>query len=164
MKEILLAHLKQYPQMQLQDVVKLLYQSEFGGGHMITSPEKSLDRLKEEYKSFKWEYSTIICEPIGGEMYRIYLSALEDGLSEETLNRMFTETAARASGTREGFEEKLRCLLQCCRSGELPFTLAQAEAFLDTYRSRGYPAVRHSSCYRSAYHPAYRIVSASYAR
>ena len=33
MKEILLAHLKQYPQMQLQDVVKLLYQSEFGGGH-----------------------------------------------------------------------------------------------------------------------------------
>ena len=40
MKEILLAHLKQYPQMQLQDVVKLLYQSEFGGGHMITSPEK----------------------------------------------------------------------------------------------------------------------------
>ena len=25
MKEILLAHLKQYPQMQLQDVVKLLY-------------------------------------------------------------------------------------------------------------------------------------------
>ena len=54
MKEILLAHLKQYPQMQLQDVVKLLYQSEFGGGHMITSPEKSLDRLKEEYKSFKW--------------------------------------------------------------------------------------------------------------
>ena len=116
MKEILLAHLKQYPQMQLQDVVKLLYQSEFGGGHMITSPEKSLDRLKEEYKSFKWEYSPIICEPIGGEMYRIYLSALEDGLSEETLNRMFTETAARASGTREGFEEKLRCLLQCCRS------------------------------------------------
>lgn len=67
--------------MQLQDVVKLLYQSEFGGGHMITSPEKSLDRLKEEYKSFKWEYSPIICEPIGGEMYRIYLSALEDGLS-----------------------------------------------------------------------------------
>lgn len=164
MKEILLAHLKQYPQMQLQDVVKLLYQSEFGDGHMITSPEKSLDRLKEEYKSFKWEYSPIICEPIGGEMYRIYLSALEDGLSEETLNRMFTETAARASGTREGFEEKLRCLLQCCRSGELPFTLAQAEAFLDTYRSQGYPAVRHSSCYRSAYHPAYRIVSASYAR
>ena len=104
MKEILLAHLKQYPQMQLQDVVKLLYQSEFGGGHMITSPEKSLDRLKEEYKSFKWEYSPIICEPIGGEMYRIYLSALEDGLSEETLNRMFTETAARASGTRKGFE------------------------------------------------------------
>ena len=47
MKEILLAHLKQYPQMQLQDVVKLLYQSEFGGGHMITSHEKSLERLKE---------------------------------------------------------------------------------------------------------------------
>ena len=42
MKEILLEHFHRYPQMQLQDAVKLLYQSEFGGGHMITSPEKNV--------------------------------------------------------------------------------------------------------------------------
>ena len=48
MKEILLEHFHRYPQMQLQDAVKLLYQSEFGGGHMITSPEKSLKSLEDE--------------------------------------------------------------------------------------------------------------------
>ena len=48
MKEILLEHFHRYPQMQLQDAVKLLYQSEFGGGHMVTSPEKSLKSLEDE--------------------------------------------------------------------------------------------------------------------
>lgn len=164
MKEILLKHLKQYPQMQLQDAVKLLYQSEFGGGHLIASPEKSLNRLKEEYEHIQEPDSSVICEPIGGGMYRIYLSALDHGLSAETLNRMFVETADRKVGTRESFEKKLALLIRCCQTGELPFDKAQAESFLASYRSQGYPAVSHSDGYRSAFHPAYRVVSDSYVR
>ena len=164
MRETLLNHLKRYPKMQIQDAVKLLYQSEFGGGHMIASPEKSLDRIKEEYRNFKGQPSSVVCEPIGGGMYRIYLSALDHGLSAETLNSMFVETADRKAGSRESFEEKLALLIRCCQNGELPFDKAQAEAFLCAYRSQGYPAVSHSDCYRSAYHPAYRIVSDCYVR
>lgn len=164
MKEILLKHLKRYPQMQLQDAVKLLYQSEFGGGHMIASPEKSLICLEEEYRNFNGKHSPVICEPIGGGMYRIYLSALDHGLSAETLNRIFTETADRKVGTRESFDEKLALLIQCCQTGELPFDEAQVRVFLASYRSQGYPAVSHSDRYRSAYHPAYRVVSDSYVR
>ena len=164
MKEILLEHLKRYPQMQLQDAVKLLYQSEFGGGHMISSPEKSLNRLKEEWESFRKPPSPVICEPIGEEMYRVYLSALDEGLSADTLNRMFVETADRKVGTKEAFEAKLALLLRCCQAGELPFDPEQTAAYLNAYRSQGYPAVSHSDCYRSAYHPAYRVVAASYVR
>ncbi len=42
-----------YPQMQVEDAVKLLYQSEFGGGHMIADPEKSLARIL-------WEWNEMI--------------------------------------------------------------------------------------------------------
>lgn len=42
-----------YPQMQVQDAVKLLYQSEFGGGHMIADSEKSLARIL-------WEWNEMI--------------------------------------------------------------------------------------------------------
>ena len=64
MKEILLEHFHRYPQMQLQDAVKLLYQSEFGGGHMITSPEKSLKSLEDEWKGCKGRKPPVVCESI----------------------------------------------------------------------------------------------------
>ena len=46
---ILKDHLQRYPQMQPQDVVKLLYQNEFGPGHLISDPLVCLNRLKDEY-------------------------------------------------------------------------------------------------------------------
>ena len=36
------------------------------------------------------------------------------------------------------------------------------EAFLDTYRIKGYPMVSHSEIYRAEYFPAYRVVKAEY--
>ena len=45
--------LEKYPQMKAQDIIKLIYQNEFGGGHMIDDPETSLKRLKDEAKQLK---------------------------------------------------------------------------------------------------------------
>lgn len=42
-KDIIIEHTKKYPQMQISDLVKLVFQSEFGGGHMIG---KSIGQLK----------------------------------------------------------------------------------------------------------------------
>lgn len=50
MKEYLLKQIERYPEMQVEDAVKLLYQSEFGGGHMIKNPQASLKRLEEEWR------------------------------------------------------------------------------------------------------------------
>lgn len=43
--------LEKYPQMKAQDIIKLIYQNEFGGGHMIDDPETSLKRLKMRQSS-----------------------------------------------------------------------------------------------------------------
>ena len=51
MKNIILEHVKKYPLMEIRDIAKLIYQSEFGGGHMIPNPEISLKRIQEEYHS-----------------------------------------------------------------------------------------------------------------
>ena len=48
MREILLEHGDRYPDMKPEDAVKLLYQSEFGGGHMISDPSQSLEHLIHE--------------------------------------------------------------------------------------------------------------------
>ena len=170
MRDLLREHRKMYPCMQVQDAVKLLYQSEFGGGHMIANPQKSLEFLKQEQRERKGHLASLkktdfpVCQPIGGGMYRISLDALDEGLSPETLNQMFVQTADHKMGTREGLEEKFRLLLQCSRQGDLPFGEEQVLSYLDDYRAKGYPMVSHSAVYREAYSPAYRVVSEAYVR
>lgn len=170
MKEILLEQWNRYPKMELMDAVKLLYQSEFGGGHMIADPHKSLEFLKEEWSQGKdWERGcersdSPIYEYIGDGMYRMYLQALEDHISPETLNQMFVLSAQHKKGTTESFEKKLELLLECCRSGELPFDEREVTEYLSDYKKQGYPAVSHSPAYKEAYHPAYRVVEERFVR
>ena len=51
--EMLIIHQKRFPLMQPQDVVKLLYQNEFGGGHLISDANRSLMYLTKEYDSIQ---------------------------------------------------------------------------------------------------------------
>lgn len=41
-------HLAAYPLMRPEDAYKLAYQSEFGGGHMVTDEQESLLRIERE--------------------------------------------------------------------------------------------------------------------
>ena len=169
MRDILLKHLGQYPNMQVTDAVKLLYQSEFGGGHMIANPAKSLNWIKTEWEQVQagaeaGDGKRMILEEIGGGLCRVSLDALKEGLAPETLNRWFVKTADRTVGSVERFEQKLEVLKELCGEGKTPFGPEALEAYLAEYRAKGYPPVSHSEGYREAYQPAYRVVSQSYTR
>ncbi len=162
---ILQEHSERYPEMQIQDAAKLLYQSEFGGGHMIADAAGSLKRIQEEYESLEAadKKRPVRLEPIGGGMSRVYLSCLFGGLKAEVLNRMFVESSNHVKGTVSGLEEKIRECLSACREGRLPYPAAEAENFFRSWRRRGYPAIGHSDAYRKLYRPAYRVVEDFYA-
>ena len=51
LKKILREHAKRYPRMQPTDAVKLIYQNEFGGGHLIRDEKACQDYLRREYAS-----------------------------------------------------------------------------------------------------------------
>ena len=148
--------------MQIVDVVKLLFQSEFGGGHMVASPSKSLAWIRAEWKDAASDADCL--EEIGDGMYRMYLSVLNQGLRPETLNQMFVRTADRTIGKRERFEQKLGLLVEGCEQGDFPFPADAVRTYLKEYRALGYPPVSHSSLYRDMYHPSYRVVAECYAR
>lgn len=164
MRSVIEWHMERYPKMQIQDVFKLIYQSEFGGGHMITDKEKSLNWIKEEYKFMKEqnllkrEYA---CENIGDDMCRVYLRALEQGLSPETVNEMFVQSADTKTGTVKGLEEKLEQFLGSCE--EYGFVKEDVERAVAEWKSKGYPAIHHSETFRENYFPAYRVVMKKYA-
>ncbi len=165
MMQIMLAHIQKYPLMRLADMVKLLYQSEFAGGHLITDPADSLSRLILECRGLKACAAEEAFESIGGGLCRVNLRELPAlRLEPQTVSRLFAATANTATGSAERFYEKLDTFLACCRSGALPFNSAEAEAYVRNYCAQGCPPVSHSDVYRAAYAPAYRVVKAAYCR
>lgn len=159
MKSILLAHAARYPMMQPQDAVKLLYQNEFGGGHLIRDEEKCLEYLKNEYRSLSSAPGIPILEDIGNKFFRVNLAALDaHGISLTTLGHAFIRSSAMHHGNMEAFLKKLRSLQELTAEGGLPFSLTGLNAYLADYEKAGYPPVSHSDVYRSAYSPAYRVV------
>lgn len=160
MTEIIKQHAERYPLMQPQDAVKLLYQSEFGGGHMISSPSASLKRLEEEYAHTP-QNDVPLTESIGGGIVRVNLGALDaNGVSVIKLNDAFVRSSAMVKGSISWFTKKLEQLQDMQnRYGIFDFSADELAAYLSQYAERGFPPVSHSDIYRKAYSPAYRVIS-----
>ena len=73
LERVLRLHAALYPRMQVQDVVKLLFQSEYGPGHLITDSRQSLQRLQEEYDQMNCREKNIV--PLGNGLVRVPLGA-----------------------------------------------------------------------------------------
>lgn len=157
LEQILRAHAARYPKMQPADAVKLIYQNEFGGGHLITDENAALTYLKSEYAATRKDPSAFLYEEIGNGIVRIHLAALDER-DLDALGRAFLRSAAAHHGTKERFREKLAVLDALTQTQLFSFDADTLRRYLSQYEAAGYPAVSHSLCYREAYRPAYRIV------
>ena len=157
LKAILTEHARRYPLMEPTDAVKLIYQNEFGGGHMIANEEACLAYLFREYTNTPRNFDLPLTENIGNGIVRVHLSALPEERLEE-LGQAFLRSAALQQGSVEQFKRKLAVLRGVCAAGQFSFDLMELDAYLAAYAAAGYPAVSHSETYRKAYRPSYRIV------
>ena len=158
---VLKAHAARYPLMQPTDAVKLIYQNEFGGGHLIRNEETFLNYLRREYAGIPKNPDGPLYEEIGNGVVRVNLAAVkEDDL--EQLGREFIRSAAAHTGSLDCFLQKLEVLRQLTAAGVFGFDSEQLECYLSEYEKAGYPMVSHSEIYRRNYQPAYRIISLSH--
>ena len=157
LKAILITHAKRYPLMQPRDAVKLIYQNEFGGGHLICDEEACLNYLRREYADLEKDPSAQLYEEIGNGIVRVHLAAVKPEDLEQ-LGRAFIDSAAKHKGTMDRFLNKLEVLRKLANEGVFNFDTNALNAYLSEYEAAGYPAVSHSPEYRQAYKPAYRII------
>ena len=160
LEDVLLRHFAQYPKMEPQDAVKLIYQQEFGPEHMIKDAGKTLSSLKAEMDGLpSGPAGEALYEPIGSGLCRLNLRPCrERGIPAEDINRLFVETAQGTEGDKKRFRQALRALQKLAEDGETPFDAIDLDLFLARYPD-SCPAVHHSVTYRLAYAPAYRIVA-----
>ncbi len=157
LEQILRQHALRYRQMQSTDAVKLIYQNEFGGSHLIRDEEACMRYLKQEHAATEFDPNTPKYEDIGNGIVRVYLAAVKAEELEQ-LGSDFIRSASEHRGTRESFLHKLTILKKLTAEGIFSFDTAQLNTYLSAYEQAGFPPVSHSDCYRNAYHPAYRIV------
>ena len=155
--DLLCSHAARYPKMEPADAVKLLYQNEFGGGHLIRDPETFLQYLLREYDSIPKDAQATKWEDIGNGRMRVYLSSLSEAELEQ-LGQDFLRDAQSRQGSLDIFLQKLALLRQATTDGIFAFGLEALDDYLAAYAAAGYPMVSHSETYRNAYHPAYRVV------
>ncbi len=163
LSDIFEQHAAAYPRMHPSDAVKLTYQNEFGGEHMITDGAATKAYLEREMKDIIPD-SRPAFTPIGNHRARLELaSQTAAALGIELINRMFVFSALRG-GTVEGFKEKLDRLRDAVDEGVFNFTSEEFDIFMEKYTSSGYPSLHHSQTYRDTYLPAYRVVDSGFAR
>ena len=157
LKSVLKDHARRYPNMEPTDAVKLIYQNEFGGGHLIRDVDACLRYLRSEYESIPKDPAATRREYIGNGIYRVNLAALS-GEELDQLGRDFIASAAAHKGDLSHFILKLETLRELTAESVFTFDSAQLEEYLTAYEQAGYPMVSHSSTYRALYAPAYRVV------
>ena len=142
------------------DLLKLVYQSEFGCGHLIDDPQQALCRLVREEEELSCEgrkgpdYT-----PIGSGLARLHLRCVKKtGLSIETVHKMFLLSAREMRGSREGFLKKAECVKGLCRSGYFSFSEEEVAQMVEEWKEAGGKPFSHSELYRRTRHPAYRVV------
>ena len=162
----LLRFAEQYPKAQPQDWLKRLYQSFFGGGHMIADAQRSLNFLNEELAGLTdAQRARPYTEPFCGDFCCVNLSVCKEA-SPELLNRLFVASSKEVpQDAAERFGGQINELLAlCAASGELfAFSRDEIEAEVKAFYAADMPLLRHSEIYRAAYAPAYRVLRKEFA-
>jgi hypothetical protein len=160
--EVIQGHLERYPDMELDDLYKLLHQGATGSEHAVASVTGAREWLADELTTLDGGPREPLVDTIapGGTHVRVHLRAfMESGGDPEALLRAFVQTANNPPESADGLGGALDAALQMTREGTLPWDIARVEARFAALEAAGYPAVHHSTAFTDRYRPAYRVVS-----
>lgn len=143
-------NIKKYPHSTTSDYLKLIYQSEFGPGHLIKSKSSSLNYLIEEIESIKViNDNNVLYEYISNDFIRVNLDIYKKyNLDLCKLNTLFQETSMLIH--KNNLSKKLDILESCIGPSE------------DITAFRSTPVqMHHSEIYKKYYDPHYRLISSN---
>ena len=160
-RKLLIDHYRAFKELQAEDVFKFLFQSSFGCEHLVVDGARALDHINHEYETAPAQ--PILTDKLDGAYTRVYLSALDRGLTSETLAKLFCLSAKKEPDGKALLEKKLRVASDLVADGTLPLNADEFDKKVTSWRDAGYPAIHHSDSFRTEYRPAYRVIADRYA-
>ena len=145
-------HRARYPLQEAQDVVKIVFQSMMGCGHLLADEESVTRRIASEMAANQPDPAEPLTEPMGDYLRLNLRRAMAEGIPAAWIARLMLLTAKIAQpATRRAVYDALLALGDADE--------ATAARVLDEDWLPG-----HSAAYHSHYAPAYRVIHASLAR
>ena len=149
LKQIVGLHRERYPLMTEEDVVKLIFQGQLGGGYPIGSPEEALYLLQGDMEKLKPDENEALIEIVSREWFRLNLRAAKaKGIKAEDIAFMLCESAKKPVSP-----SKVRVYYRCIK---LDGSARMREAAFMVVDEDCPP--HHSAQYWNAYQPAYRVL------
>ena len=144
---LLLEHSLRYPKLQPRDVFKYIYQSALGCEHLVSSQSDAISYIKQEYASMaKSERAAI--EPLDGGYCRVPLTILQDGMTPETLGKLFFRSAKIEPDGMARLQEKIAVAREMAEKELFSFSLSEdgeaegfarvAETYILSHLGRGF--------------------------
>jgi len=166
-RRIIRSHSVRYPLIRPSDIYKLIFQAAMGSAHRVRSIDSAREHFKEEISSIRSGPVEPVVDIIAhdGSISRINIRPyLRAGYNPEKLIGMFARTAEEFTGSTEILELYCRWLLRMNADGLLSANIEGIDQYLTEMAESGYPAVHHSSVYRNAYSPSYRVIASAFIR
>ena len=156
-----------YPKSRLLDIYKSCFQDYMGAEHLVSDRQRVKAYLDEELNTTSlddlmlWYY-----EPCGidSSYYRVSIRAIKESfVSEDQLLDAFIRSAnSEKRPSVESWSKRWHMIIGTIDQMKIDLPNYQEDKqFIDSVLSVGKYAISHSSDYREAYYPHYRIVERS---
>lgn len=158
LESVVRIHLVRYPEMQIQDVYKLIHQATMGSEHAVTDPESARLWLERELADMGDGIPEPLLDPISadGQIARVHLRPyFAQGGDTQKLLSAFIHTANEFHGDKAVLEQEWDAATRM----EI-FPPAEMDDFIQ--KLQGFPAVHHSAIFVQRYRPAYRVILQRY--
>ena len=169
-QEIIQDQLHRYPQMQIQDLYKLVYQAAMGNIHLGIDPAilknyliSEMDKVDLRSRREASDNEPLVEEISTEGMIRVNLRPYKSKRGDpEKLFEAMMETANTFNPDKNKITQYWKVLERMAEENLIPFNRRELESFLKEMRVSDYPAVHHSDQYSESYHPAYRVILKKY--
>lgn len=156
-ESILLEHYARYPDMEVVDFIKLIYQNSFGPRHMHTPTKEMVAKYINDEMNNVTNNEEII-ENIGNGYIRVYLSI---NTNKEQLANSFLDSMNIDTYTERNirvFYRKINILINLIKKGRINLPKKESVNYIKEYLTNGINPVRHSKTYNELYSPHYRVI------
>ena len=161
-KDAVLAEIKKYPKLEIQDLYKLAYQAAMGNAHIMDDTVSARKYLEAELASIDTLSDESLVEYIisDSSIARVNLRVFKkQKYNSDQLFDIMVKSALSINLSEELLHKFLNNIIELAEKGSIPFEKNKLSAFFKDMEDKGFPVMHHSDTVNKKYRPSYRVVS-----